>query len=63
MLHGKSKHIHVRYHFLPDLVNEGTIRLDYRPTQDQLADFMTKAVKLDMFEQLRSIVGVCVKGN
>lgn len=61
VLHGKSKHIHVRYHFLRDLVNEGTIRLDYCPTEDQLADFMTKAVKLETFEKLRSRVGVCVK--
>ncbi|CAA7027704.1 unnamed protein product [Microthlaspi erraticum] len=61
VMHGRSKHIHVRYHFLRDLVNEGTIQLDYCPTQDQLADFMTKAVKLETFEKLRSRVGVCTK--
>lgn len=61
VLHGRSKHIHVRYHFLRDLVNEGTIQLDYCPTQEQLADFMTKAVKLETFEKLRYRVGTCTK--
>lgn len=33
ILHRRSKHIHVRYHFLRELVNEGTIQLDYCATQ------------------------------
>lgn len=61
VLHGRSKHIHVRYHFLRDLVNDGTIRIAYCPTQDQLADGMTKALKLETFEKLRERMGVCSK--
>lgn len=53
VLHGRSKHIHVRYHFLRDLVNEGVIELEYCRTQDQLYDVMTKPVKLEVFEKLR----------
>lgn len=61
VLHGRSKHIHVRYHFLRELVNERVIQLDYCATQEQLSDVMTKAVKLETFEKLRKRMGVCSK--
>ena len=61
VLHGRSKHIHVRFHYLRELVNDGVIQLDYCGTQDQISDIMTKAVKLDVFEKLRSRMGVCLK--
>jgi len=61
VLHGRSKHIHVRYHFLRELVKEGTIRLDYCATADQIADIMTKAVKRDVFEDLRERMGVRIR--
>lgn len=61
VLHGRSKHIHVRYHFLRDLVKEGVINLEYCSTQVQLADVMTKAVKLEVFEELRKNMGICLK--
>lgn len=58
VLHGRSKHISVRYHFLRDLVAEGTIKLEYCSTHEQISDIMTKAVKLDVFEKLRGMLGV-----
>lgn len=61
VLHGKSKHIHVRYLFLRELVNDGIIELDYCSTQDQFSDIMTKAVKLETFEKLRRKMGVGAK--
>ncbi|KAG5246836.1 Retrovirus-related polyprotein from transposon [Salix suchowensis] len=59
VLHGRSKHIDVRYHFLRDLSNEGTIELVYCRSEDQIADIMTKALKLDAFEKLRNLLGMC----
>lgn len=61
VLHGRSKHIHVRFHFLRDLVNEGVINLEFCPTSEQFADIMTKAVKLEVFEKLRRKLGVCTR--
>lgn len=61
VLHGRSKHIHVRFHFLRELVNNGVIKLEYCPTQEQVSDIMTKAVKLEVFERLRMSLGVCLK--
>lgn len=59
VLHGRSKHIDVRYHFLRDLANEGSIALVHCGSTNQLADIMTKALKLDTFQRLRSMLGVC----
>lgn len=61
VLHGRSKHIHVRYHFLRELVNDGVIELEYCHTEEQLSDIMTKAVMLEVFEKLRKELGLCQK--
>ena len=58
VLHGRSKHIAVRFHFLRDLVNEQVVQLKYCNTNEQVADVMTKAVKLDQFEKFRRMLGV-----
>ena len=41
VLHGRSKHIDVRFHFLRDLTREGEVELVYYGTQEQLANVMT----------------------
>lgn len=58
VLHGKSKHIEVRFHYLRDLVNEGVVKLSYCPTEVQVADIFTKPLKLEQFEKLRGMLGV-----
>lgn len=59
ILHGRTKHIDVRFHFLRDLCRDGVIELGYFHTQDQVADVMTKADKLETFSKLRSQLGMC----
>jgi hypothetical protein len=59
ILHGRCKHIDVRYHFLRDLCKDGVIELKYCKTQDQLADIMTKALKLESFCKLREGLDMC----
>ncbi len=59
VFHGRSKHIDVRFHFLRDLVKEGVVHLIYCNTQDQIADIVTKPLKLEDFKKLRSMLGVC----
>ncbi|KAL0847317.1 hypothetical protein Bca101_020563 [Brassica carinata] len=60
VLHGRSERIHVRYHFLHELVNEGVIALEYCTIEELLSDIMTKTVKLEVFEKLRTNMGVCL---
>lgn len=59
VMHGKSKHIDVRFHFLRDLVNEGAVQLNYCGTQQQVADIFTKPLKLETFQEFRKKLGVC----
>lgn len=59
VMHGRSKHIDVRFHFLRELVKGGTIELLHCGTKEQIADVMTKPLKLDAFQELRSQMGIC----
>ncbi|GAA0148102.1 hypothetical protein LIER_07634 [Lithospermum erythrorhizon] len=59
IMHGRSKHIDIRFHFLRDLTMEGVISLSFCGTADQIADIMTKPLKTDTFLKLRSALGMC----
>ncbi|PNX62056.1 hypothetical protein L195_g060967, partial [Trifolium pratense] len=59
VLHGRSKHIDVRFYFLRDLTKDGVVKLIHCSTQDQIADIMTKALKLESFCSL----GECLLGS
>ena len=63
VMHGRSKHIDVRFHFLRELTKAGTVELIYCNTQDQIADIMTKPLKLDAFLKLRALLGVCSESD
>lgn len=60
-MHGCSKHIDVRFHFLLELTKAGNVEMVHCGTQDQVADVMTKLLKLDAFLKLRELLGVCPK--
>ena len=59
VLHRRSKHIDVKYYFLGDLSNDGTIKLVYCQSEDQVADIQTKPLKLATFVKLLGLLGVC----
>ncbi|WJX32266.1 hypothetical protein P8452_20610 [Trifolium repens] len=58
VLHGRSKHIETKYHFLRNQVQNGVLEVVHCSTQKQLADVMTKAIKTDQFLRLRDGIGV-----
>jgi hypothetical protein len=60
VLHSKTKHIEVRYHFLRDNLEKGKIALIHVPTHDQLADIFTKPLDQASFTHLRGELGVCL---
>ncbi|XP_075645448.1 secreted RxLR effector protein 161-like [Castanea sativa] len=60
VMHGCSKHIDVRFHFLRDLTRDGVVELKHCVTQEQVVDIMTKPLKLDMFLKMCESMGVCV---
>nr|GFA85811.1 copia protein [Tanacetum cinerariifolium] len=50
--HSRIKHIVVRYHFIKEHVEKGTIELYFVKTDYQLADIFTKALPADHFNYL-----------
>ena len=42
--HARTKHIDIRYHFIRYIIDAGTIKLVYCPTDDMTADTLTKAL-------------------
>jgi hypothetical protein len=56
--HSKSKHILIKYHYLRDRAENKDIKLEYVPTQEQVADIFTKPLSRDVFEYLRQKLGV-----
>ncbi|PNY18017.1 copia-type polyprotein [Trifolium pratense] len=58
VLHGRSKHIETRFHFLREQVNQGSLEVIHCATGSQIADAMTKSLKTDRFLSLRSSLGV-----
>ncbi|WVZ54330.1 LOW QUALITY PROTEIN: hypothetical protein U9M48_005142 [Paspalum notatum var. saurae] len=61
VFHERSKHIRVRYHFIRDCWEEGSIKARYINTKDQLADLLTKPLGRIKFLELRSRTGMVVK--
>ncbi|XP_048229099.1 secreted RxLR effector protein 161-like [Ricinus communis] len=51
VMHGRSKHIRVRYHFLKDLAKEGVIKLVYCSKEMQLADMIDEGVKVGIISE------------
>ena len=59
VLHGRSKHIDVRFHFLRELTKNGIVEMVHCRTQEQISDIFTKPLKVDTFVGLREKLGIC----
>jgi hypothetical protein len=49
----KSRHIHIRHHFIRDCVQSGAITIEHLATERMLADFLTKPFGPKKFTQFR----------
>ncbi|GKF00020.1 hypothetical protein Tco_0023370, partial [Tanacetum coccineum] len=52
VLHSRTKHIDIRYHFIRDHILKGDTELHFIPTQYQLADIFTKPLDEPTFKRL-----------
>ena len=50
--HGRTKHVDIKYHFVRELVNKGTILVKYCATGDMLADLLTKGLAAPQHKKL-----------
>ena len=58
VMHTKTKHIAIKYHFLRELVQEKEVRLEYVNTKEQIVDIFTKPLPKDAFLYLRGKIWV-----
>jgi hypothetical protein len=58
VMHSKTKHIPIKYHFLREQVAEKNIRVEYVGTKEQVANIFTKPLPREAFEYLRQRLGV-----
>jgi hypothetical protein len=58
VMHTKTKHIPIKYHFLREQVAKKNIRVEYVGTKEQVSDIFTKPLPWESFEYLLQRLGV-----
>ena len=52
VMHTKTKHIAIKYHYVRELVQDKEVKMEYVHTKEQIADIFTKALPKDAHEYL-----------
>ena len=52
----RSRALNVRYFFVTDQVEKGNVIIDYCPTDDMIADYMTKPLQGEKFKKFRKMI-------
>jgi hypothetical protein len=61
--HARTKHIDLRYHFVRSYIKDGLFELRYCPTDDNIADALTKPLARPRLQKLRTMIGINSGGN
>jgi len=56
--HGRSKHIEMRFHYLTEQVRKGKLKLEHSKSENQIADVLTKGVKIEVFTKPRDLMEI-----
>ena len=59
--HDKSKHIEIKYHYIREMIQKGETKLQYVPTDEKVADVLTKPLSIVKFDNFRDKLGVIQK--
>ena len=57
IMHSKTKHIPIKYHYLREQVSQKATRLEYIDIKEQIANIFTKPLPKEAFERLRPKMG------
>ena len=50
----RTRHIGLRYFFVKDRVDSGEVTIQYLPTENMIADILTKPLQESLFRRLRN---------
>jgi hypothetical protein len=53
----RTRHMNVRYQHVQQALRDGSIRMEYVASEEQLADDLTKALKTELFERWKGKLG------
>ena len=56
--HARTKHIDIQYHFIREKVEERTVKLEFCPTQEMVAEVLTKALPREKHQGCTEALGV-----
>ena len=56
--HRRAKHIGIKFHYIREQVERGALALKYCPSNEMIADMLTKRLARDQFYKLRKMAGV-----
>ena len=52
----RTKHINVWYFFITDRISKGEVRVEWCPTKEMVADFLTKPFQGANFKRFRDLI-------
>ena len=58
MMHAKTKHIAIKYHYVRELVEDKEVKMKYVNSKEQIDDIFTKPLSKDAYEYIRGKLGV-----
>ena len=53
VMHAKTKHIAIKYHYVRELVEDKQVKMEYIHTKEKIPDIFTKPFPKDTYEYLR----------
>lgn len=54
--HGRAKHIDIKYHFIRQQIEAKTVKLQYCPTSEMIADILTKGLSREQHNKLMKLM-------
>ena len=52
----RTRHIKIRYYLVPDRIAKGDLRIVWCPTEQMIADFLTKPLQGNAFVKIRDLI-------
>jgi len=52
----RTRHFNIKYFYVTDLIKNGHIKIEYCPSIDMIADYMTKPLVSQKFNRFRNLI-------